>query len=246
MEFTGNAPAGVAIRPADDLLGKSGAAASLNQIAGRCAKHRIGALPFPHERQHDVIAHSFNGTKLHPRFERRGRGRAIGHTIHDPSQGDGRRIAPPHGSAGRASLLHYDEIVLLQVQLFIRHDKEFGGAFALEGFNALPFLILKQSSDGRMGAHDDPLLFVCSSDFSDLAEDLIRHRRRRLGIPSAFAVMAGFGQRAQQILAHALAGDFNQSQVGNPGDPGPRLVATPWHPSEHDRPCPDFSPAPYR
>ena len=88
--------------------------------------------------------------------------------------------------------------------------------FALEGFNALPFLILKQSSDGRMGANDDPLLFVCSSDFSDLAEDLIRHRRRRLGIPSAFAISAGFGQRAQQILAHALAGNFNQPEVGNP------------------------------
>ena len=68
-------------------------------------------------------------------------------------------IAPPQGSAGIAFLLHHDEIVLFQVQLFIRHDKEFGGAFALEGFNALPFLILKQSSDGRMGAHDDPLLF---------------------------------------------------------------------------------------
>ena len=89
-------------------------------------------------------------------------------------------------------MLHHDEIVLFQVQLFIRHDKEFGGAFALEGFNALPFLILKQSSDGRMGANDDPLLFVCSSDFSDLAEDLLRHRRRRLSIPSALAISAGF------------------------------------------------------
>jgi hypothetical protein len=69
MEFARNAPAGVAIRPADDSLGKFGAAAPLNQITGRCAKHRIGVLPFSHERQHDVIAHALNGPKLHPGFE---------------------------------------------------------------------------------------------------------------------------------------------------------------------------------
>ena len=66
-------------------------------------------------------------------------------------------------------MLHHDEIVLFQVQLFIRHDKEFGGAFALEGFNALPFLILKQSSDGRMGAND-----VIDPRSTDLGEALAR------------------------------------------------------------------------
>ena len=56
-------------------------------------------------------------------------------------------------------MLHHDEIVLLQMQLFIRHDYDFCGIFALEIFNSVLFLILKQSSDRRMGAHDDPLLF---------------------------------------------------------------------------------------
>ena len=74
--------------------------------------------------------------------------------------------------------LHHDEIILFEVQLLIRHDKDFRGAFVLEGFKALPLLVLKETGDGRMDAHDDPLLFVSASDFSDLAEDLIRHRCR--------------------------------------------------------------------
>src|SRR5262249_6500983 len=100
------------------------------------------------------------------------------------------RMGPP-----RTRSSHHDEIVLFEVQLLIRHDKDFGGAFALQRFKALPFLVLKKAGDRRMGTHDDPLLFVSSADFSDLAEDLICHRRRRLGIPSAFAVSAWFGER---------------------------------------------------
>ena len=49
--------------------------------------------------------------------------------------------------------LHHDEIVLLEVQLFIRHDEDFGGIFTLQSFDTRAFLILKQSCDGRMGSH---------------------------------------------------------------------------------------------
>lgn len=101
-------------------------------------------------------------------------------------------------------LQHY-KIVLFEVQLLIRHDKDFGSAFALQRFKTLPFFVLEKSRDGRMGAHDDPLLFGSLPDFSDLAKDLIGDRGRRLGIASAITIPAWLGKRAQKIFPHALA-----------------------------------------
>lgn len=155
-----NTAAGVAVRTTDDRLSQSGAAAPAYQVVNRGAKHRIRALPFSHQRQDDTVAHALDRTKLHPSFERRRRGMSGRRRMHEPSQGLPANEFTPAQLGRPGARLHHHEIVLFQVQLLIRHDKDFGGAFALQGLEPLPFLVLKESRDGRMGAHDDPLLFV--------------------------------------------------------------------------------------
>ena len=64
------------------------------------------------------------------------------------------------------------------MQLFIRHDEDFGDAFPLERFKAVPFLVLEQTCHGGMGADDNTLLLGATANLSNLAEDFVGHCRR--------------------------------------------------------------------
>ena len=93
------------------------------------------------------------------------------------------------------SLLEHREIVLLQVQMFVRHDDDFRSALTLHRFKPLPLFILQQSDDRGMGTDDDPLRLRTASDPADITEYLIGHRSGRLRIASPFAIVTGLGDR---------------------------------------------------
>ena len=75
-----------------------------------------------------------------------------------------------------------------------------------------------------MGADDDLLRLGTAADPTDIAKDFIDHRGGRLRIAPSFAIVAGFGERAQKVFAHPLTGNLDQSQIGNSGYPGAGLV----------------------
>ena len=61
--------------------------------------------------------------------------------------------------AQRRFKLHHDQVVLLQMQLAVGHDDDLCRITPFEIFQTLLLLFLKQSRNGRMGSHDNALLF---------------------------------------------------------------------------------------
>ena len=91
-------------------------------------------------------------------------------------------------------LLEDREVVLLQMQLLVRHDDDFRSTLALHGLKTLPFFILQQPDDRGMGADDNPLRLWTAADPTDIAEYLIGYRGWRLRIAPPFAIVAGLGR----------------------------------------------------